>query len=334
MDIKEFSKIVGFSPTTVSHAVSGRGRVNQATRDMIIEKMRELGYTPNVNARRLVTGRSYLVAIVNLAPESMAHIFTMELVRSFLDPLKSRGYDLMLNVTTDNADYEGLCQRVDGHAVDASIVLCEAEAPMDLLRDIARPYNPCVVVTHAKMPPLPHVGYVILDLESGARQVAKLLADQGHRRIGYIGNDVRDLMLGHFCRELECHGLGLPEDRVVIVGEDAEVGACALSRLMSVPNPPTAIFARTDILALGALREAGNLGFKVPDDLSIIGHDDLALVSLMRPALTTLRRDRATLAQRSVEMLVRLMADPGAREPDQIIESTLVMRETVGTPRK
>jgi len=331
MDIKEFAQKIGVSPTTISHAISGRGRVSDATRELVLQKMKEYGYTPNLNARRLVTGRSFLVALVHMDREFLAHIFTMELVRAFLAPLKARGYDLLLNVTAEStAEYSGLLERVDSRAVDGSIILGEAEIPGELLRELGRSYHPCVAISHYRVDSMPHVGSMVLGLRSGARQVAELLVKQGHTNIGFLGLDSADQMPRFFAEELQNLGIRLSDSNVMIEGHDAEDGAEGLRKMMSQPAPPTAVFARTDVLALGAIGEAKAMGIDVPGDLSVVGHDDLPLVSLMQPSLTTLRRDRMHIATSAVDMLFQLMEDPGAMVAERLIDSKLVLRQSAG----
>jgi LacI family repressor for deo operon, udp, cdd, tsx, nupC, and nupG len=160
--------------------------------------------------------------------------------------------------------------------------------------------------------------------------VAELLVKNGHTNIGFLGLDAADQMPRFFAEELQRLGIRLEDRNVMIEGHDAENGAEGLRKMMGQTAPPTAIFARTDVLALGAIGEAKAMGIEVPRDLSVVGHDDLPLVSLMQPSLTTLRRDRMHIATAAVDTLFQLMEAPGAMVDERLIDSKLVLRQSVG----
>jgi len=175
----------------------------------------------------------------------------------------------------------------------------------------------------------------MIDMRPGAMEVARLFAAQGHKRIGFIDSDLKDILSEYFADALITFGIPMNKKNYVAAGRDAEEGARALRYLMSQSNPPTAIFARTDVLAIGALREARNMGFSVPQDLSVVGHDDLSMLSLAEPGLTTVRIDCTKLAEAAAEMLANLLLDPDTDPEPKVISTSLVMRQTASiTPEK
>mgnify|MGYP000855197815 CR=1 FL=1 len=335
MNIKEFSTRIGVSPTTTSSAITGNGRISKATRQMVLQKMRELGYTPNLNARRLVSGRSYMVALSHVDQKAASDLFTMQVARAIVGPLKEFGYDLWLNLAPDSMqEYSLLRQLVKSSTIDGTIIISDWSVPKKLLRDVASRNQPCVVIGEKLIDDIPFVGSVMLNLKPGALEVARLFAAQGHKRIGFIDSDLRDRVFEYFADALKKLGTPINKKHYVAAGRDTEEGARALRRLMSQPNPPTAIFARTDVLAIGAIREARNMGLSIPQNLSVVGHDDLSILPLAEPGLTTVRIDCTELAKAAAEMLSGLLRNPDTDPEPKVISTSLVMRQTAApTPR-
>ncbi len=338
MTIKEFARAVGVSTTTVSRTVSGQGRISPATREMVLRRMDELGYTPNLNAQRLAAGRAYTVALAFGGTQVLSDMFLTELTQGIQNALHVRGYGLLLNAPGNT-----LQRWVKSQAVDGVIVVGCGPLGMNLLgdeaqderiaREIADMKAPCVVIGHDPVTRIEGVGSVVIDLRSGARQVAQMLMIQGHSCIGFIGSHLPDSVLSGFWDELTVNGIRLREEQVIIAGRTPDDGAHALRTLLAQPEPPTAIFARTDALAVGALRAARKLNVRVPEDLSVIGHDDVSFAGLTEPPLTTVRVDCAQLGRAATEMLFHLLDKPDVPFSPQVVHTELVARETVAPMR-
>jgi DNA-binding LacI/PurR family transcriptional regulator len=329
MTIREFANAIGVSPTTVSRALSGNGRLSSATRRMVLDRMQELGYTPNLNAQRLSQGRTFMVAL-DFGPrrDYLSDMFFMELTREFQETLEAQGYGLLLSGPGDV-----LNRWVKTQAVDGVIVVTGGPKEETLPRNIAQTGTPCVVIGHYPFDGIQGVGSIVVGLKNGAQQVAQLLVENGHRRIGFIGSDEPDLALFEFRAELERLGMTLPEHYVVIAGHTPRDGARALREFMAQDAAPTALFARTDGLAMGALLAAHQMGVQVPDELSIIGHDDVPFADLTVPQLTTVRVDCNELARQATRRLFALLSNPAAVYAPNTVNTRLVMRSTVSTPR-
>jgi DNA-binding LacI/PurR family transcriptional regulator len=192
-----------------------------------------------------------------------------------------------------------------------------------------------VVVTELPIAETPGVGRVYSDLESGARAAARLLIDHGHRRIGFIGNFEDDVVRVSFTQELIDAGVPFPPEMEIIagVGRDnmtgmaRELGAEAMRRLLDLEEPPTAVFARTDLLASGALQAARHRGLRVPEDLSLVGHDDTPLAR--RAGLTTVRVDCMELGRAAAQVLSSLRQEVTAVPAPQIVPTQLIERDSV-----
>src|SRR5438034_531369 len=176
--------------------------------------------------------------------------FLMELARGLQEALLHSGYGPVLNASRGT-----LQSLVASEAVHGVVLAFGTERPL-LAREIAQKGTPCVVVAERPIEEIPGVGRVYLDLDSGARAAARLLIDYGHRRIGLVGNFEDDVVRESFAHELMTAGFPLPPDLEIMAGAGREAGAAAMRRLLSLPEPPTAVLARTDVLASGALQAA------------------------------------------------------------------------------
>lgn len=329
MTIKEFAETIGVSATTVSRAMNGRGRLSPATRSMVLERMQELGFTPNLNAQRLSDGRTYLVAIdFGSRHDYLSDMYLVELTRGFQDLLEPRGYGLLLS-----GPGEVFHRWVKTRAVDGVILVGESAGSVVPL-DIARAGTPCVAIGHHPLEGIRRLGSVVTDVECGARKVARMLVEFGHVRVGFIGStpQAQADVLPHFRNELALHGVDLPDSRVRIAGPTHHGAENAMKELMSLRERPTAVFARTDLHAAVALRCANRMGFRVPEDVSIVGHDDVPLAQLVDPPLTTVRVDCMEIARAALDVLFAMLDDPETSPPPQIIPTELVVRDTVTAP--
>lgn len=259
--------------------------------------------------------------------------YLMELARGLQEALLRSGYGPVLNAS------RGALQSLVASEAVHGVILAFGPARVFLAREIAQRGTPCVVVADAPIEEIPGVGQVYLDLDSGARDVARMLIDHGHLRIGFIGNFDDDVVRLSFARELMTAGVPLQPDLEVIAGAGQdflpaarEAGAAAMRRLLSLREPPTAVFARTDVLASGALQAARNLGIRVPEDLSLVGHDDTPLAK--RAGLTTVRIDCTQLGREAARVLSSLLHEGSAGATLPIVLTRVIERNSVSRLEK
>jgi DNA-binding LacI/PurR family transcriptional regulator len=339
MTIDEFARSVGVSTATVSRTLSGRGPVSAEKRRLILDRMEALGYVPNLAARTLVTGRTNTVLLACGEVPALGDLFTLEMIRGVQNALAAHRYGLLLNAPdSPDSPQSGVMTVVTGRAVDGVVLMDDddtAPDPLILARKITERGIPCVIIGHRPVANLPGIGSVVIDVEESAHAAARLLMDRGHRRIGFIGSRSPDKILARFRATLESAGRTLPDSRVIIAGKEAERGRLALHDLLDRAQPDgplTAVFARTDTLAAGALQAARQRGLRVPEDLSVIGHDDIPFSALMAPPLTTMRVDCAAVGAAAAELLLRLFRKDEACPPVRVFHPELVLRETVCPP--
>ncbi len=301
MNIVEFAKSLNLSTGTVSRALNDRPEVSQETRRRVLAKAQELGFERNLNARRLVTGSTFLIRLeypCNTNVLSDRYLF--ELARGVEEATGAHGYDLLLHLGARRHASPA------GTAVDGLVIVASSDmTPADLTRLTGNGDTPAVVIVDT--PPLDFspASYVCLDTLAGTRQAFGLLASLGHRRVGYIGNaHSGDRLRPALPALMADAGLLLDQELAIEAGTTQDSGASAAIRLLSLPVPPTAIFARTDILACGAIQGARQLGRRIPEDVSIVGHDNIEVAALVDPPLTTVSIDISKVAAEAVDLLL------------------------------
>jgi DNA-binding LacI/PurR family transcriptional regulator len=284
-----------------------------------------------------VTGRTNTVLLACGQVPALGDLFTLEMIRGVQMALAERRYSLLLNAP-DGAD-NGVLGVVSGRAVDGVLLMDDddtAPDPLILGRKIAERGIPCVIIGHRPISGLAGIGSIVIDVEASAEQAARLLVSQGHRKIGFIGSRSPDKLLARFRGTLEECGQTLPDSQIIIAGKKSEQGRLALHDLLNRdhPTPLTAVFARTDSLAAGALQAARQRGLRVPQDLSLIGHDDIPFSALMAPPLTTMKVDCGQVGAAAAEMLLRLFQEKESSPEARVFSPELVLRETVSARRK
>jgi DNA-binding LacI/PurR family transcriptional regulator len=295
---------------------------------MILERMKDMGYTPNVNAQRLVSGRAYMIALdFGANPHLLADMYFAELTRGIQDALQSFGYSLLLNATGDH-----LLHLVKSRAVDGIILFGGEPEDVEKLRGLAADGTPSVLIGHCAFEPALNFAPVYTDLAHGAREVADYLLEKGHRRIAFIGSYETDLVLDAFRERLEERSAFLIPEYLSFAGPDPEMAEKEMAAFLALPQPPTAVFARTDALAAGALRAAHRAGVRVPEEVSVVGHDDVPFARLTTPALTTVRIDCAQMGRMATEAICQMLDHPKVAIRQRIILPKLVIRETVAAP--
>jgi LacI family transcriptional regulator len=265
------------------------------------------------------------MVLLDCGEAQLGDLYFLSLTRGLQDALLSSGYGPVLNVT------RGSLQRLVAAQAVHGVIMAAGNERGFLAREIAENGTPVVVILQTPIEVVPRVGWVFLDLDSGGRSAAQVLLDHGHRRIGFIGNFEDDPVRQGFLDELEAAGKPLGPEREVIAGSGREAGMAAMRRLLALPEPPTAVFARTDVLASGALKAAEHAGISVPDDLSLIGHDDIPLAAMMD--LTSVRIDCREIGQAAAAVLGGLLNGRPVDATVPTVRPRVVVRKSVSRPK-
>jgi DNA-binding LacI/PurR family transcriptional regulator len=327
--LHELAQAAGVSVSTVSRALSNSGHtVNKETRERIQRLAQELGYRPNLMARGLRTERSFTIGII---VDNIVSPFTPIIIRGIQDYLKSYSYfSVIINADWDpeaetEAVHELISRSIDG-IVFVESWLRGANPTLDLAD---KPY----VFVHRLFSGT-FGSSVIVDEQGGARLAVEHLAGLGHRRIAFINgpqgwNASADRLTGY--RDMLAQ-LEIPYDPALVEEGTWEVqsGYPAAKKFLALPQPPTAIFAANDLMALGAIYAIQEANLRVPEDVAVVGYDDREIASISRPTITTVTLPCYEMGKASAELLLgRLQNQSEAQGPIRI-RGRLIVRESSG----
>jgi len=329
--IKDIARAAKVSHSTVSRALHNSALVNRETAERIRQIADEKGYRPSAVARSLVTQRTKTIGVV---VTSIADPFIAEVVSGVEEVANDHGYSVFLANSDAHPDREVKVvhsfheRRVDGILVTASRV---GALYMPLLTQMR---VPTVLINNQH--PGEFVHSVMVDNPTASRQAAEHLISLGHKRIAYIGDQfgfqsdterfagyrsALEMADAPFLPELVAHGDG-----------KSQGGMLAMERLLVLAEPPTAVFCYNDMSALGALRAIHAHGLRVPEDISVVGFDDLFIASYTHPALTTISQPMRHMGRMAMEILLELFSGQNSKTNIKV-QGQLIVRESTAPPR-
>lgn len=313
--IKDVARKSGVNASTVSRALNGNYGVKQQTRDHVKLVAKEMGYRPNRVARGLVTGRSQSLALI---VSNIRNPFFAEVARGAEDAAQKAGMDLILCNSDLDLDKQMryvqslLEKRVDGIMMYSVASLSRAD--QDRLSQANAP-----IVLLNRSAPKGAFSSVFADYEHGGAIAARHLLKLGHRRIGHLGGPKHNFSLADRARGFvnALQQAANPVTPIILSGRNSFAGGCELTAKLLREHPDvTAIFTANDSMAFGAIRAILDAGLKVPDDISLIGFDNVELSSIIHPPLTTIHQPKHEMGQAAVEILLRLGASGERRVPE------------------
>jgi DNA-binding LacI/PurR family transcriptional regulator len=303
--IYDIAKKTGYSPTTVSKAFNNYSDVREKTRQEIFRVAEELGYVPNAHARTLTTKKSWTIGILFIESSGFGirHPFFSAVIESFKQVAVSKGYALMFISKDVGGKQSGYLENCRIRGVDGVVVLLsDYEDPY--FQELLDSDIPTVVLDYETT----QSHTVCSDNAAGSLLAVEYLESLGHTRIAHISGGLNTypgmIRQVGFEKAMKQRGLEL-RDSYILTGAyySLESGYEAMLSLLSLDERPTAVFASGDMLALGAIMAAKESGLSVPEDISVIGFDDIDLAKYVTPALTTIRQDTTLLGSRAAEIL-------------------------------
>jgi LacI family transcriptional regulator len=294
----------GVSPTTVSHVLSGKRVVGAATRTTVMDAIRELGYRPNHVARNLRTRQSHMVAVV--VPD-ITNPFYAVLTRGLADAVDGAGYGTYVCNTDGQHERERkFFQDVMDRGVDG-IVFASGETVSEVTFGPGDLSTPIICIGDHLDHPL--CDAVVPDDETGSRAAGAFLARRGYERIGMIQGPLTygAPRTAGFRAAMEEAGRTTAPELMVHGDWTRRGGRAAMKTLMALPQPPDAVFCANDLMAIGALDVAHELGLRVPEDLAIVGFDDVDAATIVSPTLTTVRNSAYEAGSAAGDLLMSRM---------------------------
>ena len=331
--IKDVAARAGVSFTTVSHVLNGTRRVSDDSRSRVEQAIREMSYVPSAVARSLKTSETHVLGV--LVP-NITNPFFAELTRGVEDCARHHGYSVFLCNCDDDPQRQLryvntlLSRRVDG------LLLANAAAETALVVDALRHTPVPTVVVDRAVTGLP-ADLVRVDNQGGARRAVEHLLALGHRRIACLAGplmfDVSRARTAGWRQTLAAAGIEPDPDWLIEGPFSPAQGHAATRHLLAARDPVTAVFASNDLLGIGALRAASELGVPVPQRLSVIGFDAIELGGFVHPGLTTVGHPIRTIGERAASVLIeRVQSGRSARigPREVVIVPELVRRESTG----
>jgi LacI family transcriptional regulator len=312
------------SVMTVSRVVNARSGVSHATRARVREAIATLGYRPNIVARGLKRHRSGTIGLI--VPD-VTNPYFPAIVRGAEDVASRHGYTLLLtNVIEDPQREIAALQAFEDRRVDG-VIVCSPRLPSPQLDALLRRHHAAVVVNRRTRPDV--AGSVRLDHENGMREAMEHVLAGGAKRLAVLAGPPqahagRERLLG-IDRATREHGVDLPDERVRPCPPTVEGGETAALALLSADPTIDTLLCFNDLVAAGALRALARLGRRVPDDVSVVGCDDIPFASMFHPSLTTLRSATYDMGAHAADMLQERMAGRG-RGVDIVIQPELIVR--------
>jgi len=333
--IKDIAEYAGVSATTVSNVIHGRkNRVSEDTVERINEAIKELHYVPNMFARSLVSSSSRVIAFVNLIPTRADSTFSddtfqMAFLSTIESILRTNGYYLMFRRVETVDELRMFLQNwnVDGIFVGG---ICDMEFAK-VLSELTVPTIVIDSLTYVN----DDIYQVGLDDEGGAYLATKYLIDKGHERIAFTTSPMHDgyVMKMRFAGYKKALAeAGITYDSSLVFESDVDLASCSkLAEKLSTINGLTAIFSSTDIMAAGIMTKFHEMGISIPDDISIVGFDDVSLCKMMLPPLTTIRQDMLAKASEAAKNMIKILLGAEEAQKKIILPVELIERNSVKT---
>jgi LacI family transcriptional regulator len=325
--IIEVAEKAGVSFGTVSRVINNDIHVKQETRERVLDAMKNLGYVANRQARSLAGGKSNIIGV--LVPD-LGTGYTGEIIRGIDAELSLTNLDLILYTTHRTASKEANYVANLAKGMVDGMLLVLPRSPADYIGTLSHRNFPFVLIDHQGTGRnCPAVGATNWQ---GAYRATEYLIKLGHTRIGFITGSMdlgcaMDRLEGYLSALRTHHASDAPE--LVYKGDFFQPdGYAGASALLDLPNPPTAIFASNDIMALGAMDAVRSRGLRIPDDISVVGFDDIPQAAAVRPALTTVSQPLEKMGRVATQMLLDLLRQPDKEVSRIELPTELVIRDS------
>ena len=327
----DVAKLAGVSRATVSYVLNdrmdGRIPITVQTRDKVLDAAEVLRYEPNALARNLKSGESHMIGV--LMP-SVHNPHYWDILDGVANVVNEQGYHLSLSLANLELERERWCLKsLQERRYDGLILLPTfADVLVDEVKALSRRSSAAVFIG----PPFGNADWVFTDIRSGARAMMQHLLQRGHQRIGFINGAARPQLsqtrVDVYRDMLREAGITLDENLIRHCGHRMKNGYQEAMALLDLAQPPTAIWALNDLLAVSAARAIHERGFCIPDDIALAGFDDIVFARQLYPPLTTVHMPAGEMGRRAAEILFRRIADPQCEPMQDMLKTQLVIRQS------
>ncbi|KAA0546272.1 LacI family transcriptional regulator [Bacillus sp. BGMRC 2118] len=324
-NIQHVAKLAGVSVATVSRVLNGQNKVSAKTRIKVEDAIKKLNYEPSMLGRNLRNSESRILLI--LIP-TIKNPFYLEVIKGIENIAISQNYNILLCETDSNPERENIYFDLVRKKMADGIISMDPAVNVETLKKLAENHAIIQCSEYAEGSGLP---YITIDNVEASYLAVKHLIKLGHEKIALVNSDekylyARQRKLG-YVRALEEHGLPLNEQYIIHTEElGFEQGQQAMKKIMQLNDRPTAVFAVSDLLAIGALKEINANGLHVPDDIAVVGFDKIDFSNMTNPTLTTIAQPMYKMGTIAAKMLINQIK--GEQVDSIILDHELVIRES------
>ncbi len=329
--MNDVAKLAGVSATTVSRVLSQNPHISAETSNRVLAAVEKLHYYRNVHARRLAIGKSDLFGLVI---SEIANPYFSEIIRGFQSAAWDRGFDvLLLNTEYSPKRIQSSIRKLIENNV-RGVAIMTSSLDEKIIQSLT---EEGIAVVLSNIPPADRlVSNITIDYKRGLLQAIEHVASLGHRRAAIIAGPSSNRSASAI-RQILLHGLkrkGFNPGPVICSDYNLEAAASAVQLILEARNRPTAIFCGNDLIAMGALMALEEARVDVPQDISLVGIDDISFAFLARPPLTTIRVPREQLGVMAFEALDKILKLKRRKGAEYVVSTELVIRESTALARK
>jgi DNA-binding LacI/PurR family transcriptional regulator len=327
--IEDVARQAGVSTATVSRVLSGKPYVSDDLRERVMGAVHDLNYRPSRVARSLRVQRS---SIIGLIVSDIQNPFFTAVVRAIEDTAYQQKYSVFLCNSDENTEKETMYVELMMAEHVAGVILSPTLGQNDIYRHLAEVGVPAVAIDRRVTNV--DIDSVLVDNVSGAREAVLHLLEMGHRRIGtVIGTPISSTgeeRLRGYVEALHIYGLAVEPDLIRTGMPRIATGHEFTNELLSLSNPPTAVFTGNNLLTIGALSAIHTRGLRIPDDIALAAFDDMDWTAFVKPALTVVAQPTYAIGRTAFELLLQRMEDPDRLYEEVVLPPTLHIRESTG----
>ena len=328
--MKDIARLAQVSTSTVSHVINGSRFVSDEIREKVMRIVAELNYTPSAVARSLKVRETKTIGLLVTATNNP---FFAEVMAGVEQYCQKNQYNLIIATTGGDAKrLQQNLQTLIHKQVDGVLLMCgDSRFQADMELTVSLP----LVVMDWWFTEL-NADKILENSERGGYLATKSMVDAGHQKIGIITGNLRKSVaknrLQGYKKALSEANIVLNPDWIVESHFDFEGGIVGAQKLLSLSDRPTAIFCCSDTIAIGAYQAIQNQGLRIPQDISIMGYDDIELARYLFPSLSTISQPKAELGKLAVETLLQRIQEPNENYRTLVLEPTCILRESISSP--
>jgi LacI family transcriptional regulator, repressor for deo operon, udp, cdd, tsx, nupC, and nupG len=324
-NIQQVAKQAGVSVATVSRVLNGQNTVSTKTRLKVEDAIKKLNYEPSMLGRNLRNSESRLLLI--LIP-TISNPFYLEIIKGIETFAISQNYNILLCETDSNPEKENIYFDLVRKKMADGIISMDPAVNVETLKKLAENY---AIIQCSEYEECSGIPYVTIDNEEASYRAVKHLIQIGHKKIALINSDekylyARQRKMG-YQRALEEHGLSITNNYIIHTHQlGFEYGQQAMKKILHLQDRPTAVFAVSDLLAIGALKEINATGLHVPNDIAVVGFDKIDFSNMTNPTLTTIAQPMYKMGTVAAKMLIDKIR--GEEVESILLDHELVIRES------